>query len=181
MAEFAIETPRLVLREWRAGDVEPMLGMRQDPRVMATLGPVQTRKQVEDAAVRQAELQRTRGYCSWIVESKGRAEVIGSCGLQPIAPGTPLGDVVEIGWKLRHDSWGSGYAYEAANAVFEWSWANRPGERIYAIAARTNARSIRLMERLAMTPLPDCDFDHPRLAPGDPLRPHVAYVKEPPQ
>jgi hypothetical protein len=31
------------------------------------------------------------------------------------------------------------------------------------------------MERLGMTRDPRDDFEHPALAPGDPLRPHVLY------
>jgi RimJ/RimL family protein N-acetyltransferase len=32
------------------------------------------------------------------------------------------------------------------------------------------------MERLGMTYRPELDFAHPKLAEGDPLRPHVTYA-----
>ena len=38
-----------------------------------------------------------------------------------------------------------------------------------------NLRSRRVMERLGMTRSPEDDFDHPRLAEGHRMRPHVLY------
>ena len=46
---------------------------------------------------------------------------------------------------------------------------------VVAFTVRENLRSRRVMERLDMTHDPADDFDHPKLAPGDPLRPHVLY------
>ena len=39
----------------------------------------------------------------------------------------------------------------------------------------SNSRSRAVMERLGMERVIDGDFDHPALAPGDPLRRHVHY------
>jgi hypothetical protein len=44
-----------------------------------------------------------------------------------------------------------------------------------AITTLANTRSWGLMERLGMVRHPDEDFDHPDLAEGDPLRPHILY------
>lgn len=44
-------------------------------------------------------------------------------------------------------------------------------ERTAALVARVRA----VMERLGKCHHPDLDFDHPKRAEGDRLRPHVAY------
>jgi ribosomal-protein-alanine N-acetyltransferase len=47
-----------------------------------------------------------------------------------------------------------------------------------SFTAEGNARSRAVMERLGMHHDPREDFDHPRLAEGDPLRRHVLYRLE---
>ena len=41
-------------------------------------------------------------------------------------------DELEIGWRLRHDAWGRGYAREAAQASLDWGWAHTAHPRIAA-------------------------------------------------
>src|SRR3546814_17049402 len=73
---------------------------------------------------------------------------------------------VEIGWRVRSDAWGAGYAREAAEASIAWGWANLACDAIHAITTVANVRSRGLMERLGMKRLPDLDFDHPAV-PAD--------------
>ena len=70
---------------------------------------------------------------------------------------------------------GHGYASEAARASTEWLFANLADAAAWAITNTGNARSRAVMERLGMRHHPDLDFDHPRIAEGELLRPHVAY------
>ena len=44
-----------------------------------------------------------------------------------------------------------------------------------SFTSRTNVRSQAVMRRLGMTHDAADDFDHPRIAVGSPLRPHVLY------
>jgi RimJ/RimL family protein N-acetyltransferase len=46
--------------------------------------------------------------------------------------------------------------------------------RIIAMTVPANTRSQAVMQRIGMQRRPDLDFDHPLLAPGNPLRPHIA-------
>jgi ribosomal-protein-alanine N-acetyltransferase len=48
-------------------------------------------------------------------------------------------------------------------------------DEIVSFTARRNDRSIAVMERIGMRRDPADDFDHPRVAAGNPLRPHVLY------
>jgi RimJ/RimL family protein N-acetyltransferase len=171
-----IETPRLIVRPWRDSDRAPFHAMSCDPEVMATLGPVQTRAESDAAIDRQIAVQAARGYCFWALEDRADGTFLGFCGLK-IAPDAIPGieGAIEIGWRLRRDAWGRGYAREAAAACLDWGWANLPDDRIIAITTPGNVRSWGLMERLGMVRRHDLDFDHPALALDDPLRPHVTY------
>ena len=175
-----IDTARLILRGWRDADADPFLEMGKDPEVMRYLGPPQSRADVDAAIARQNGFLGSVGYCFWALERREDGAFIGFCGLKPGAEGTPIAGQVEIGWRLRRDAWGAGYAREAAVASLAWGWANLDVEEIAAITNIANVRSWGLMERLGMTRDHASDFDHPIVPVGDPLRPHITYRIERP-
>jgi RimJ/RimL family protein N-acetyltransferase len=94
--------------------------------------------------------------------------------------GTPVADDVEIGWRLREDAWGQGYATEAAAAVLAWAWANLPVDRIVSFTIPTNLASQRVMERIGMRRREDLDFAHPNFPADHQLSAHVAYAAQRP-
>jgi GNAT acetyltransferase-like protein/ROK family protein len=71
--------------------------------------------------------------------------------------------------------WGHGYATEAARAAIADGFSRLDLEEIVSFTSRTNVRSQAVMRRLGMTHDAADDFDHPRVAVGSPLRPHVLY------
>ena len=177
MADFRLETERLILRDWRADDLDDFHLLGADPKVMATLGPIMTREQSADLIL---ELQRRAGrfgHTFWALERKSDGRTIGFTGLVRGKAEQIAGDL-EIGWRLAHDCWGKGYATEAALAAIEWARKNCPDRFLVAITSVTNAGSRAVMERLEMRHVPERDFDHPKVPEGDPLRPHVLYEME---
>jgi RimJ/RimL family protein N-acetyltransferase len=107
--------------------------------------------------------------------------LLGYCGLKIVGqPEIAISSDVEVGWRLREDAWGQGYAAEAARACLEWAWANLDVPRVVAITTPANAPSWRLMERLGMVRRPDLDFAHPRFPADHPLSRHITYVIERP-
>lgn len=170
-----IETDRLVLRSWRAEDVDDFLEVNSDPEVMATLGPVMDREQVAALIVRMQRIEAEHGYCFWAMERGEDHKVIGWCGVIHGWAG-PVDGLPEIGWRMRRDCWGKGYVTEGASATLDWLFAQRPDPAAYAITNVDNHRSRAVMERLGMVYQPELDFDHPALAADDPLLHHVTYM-----
>lgn len=170
-----IETDRLILRPWQDRDREPFAAMSQDPKVMATLGPLMTREQADASIDRMIAHQGEHGHCFWPVERKADGAFLGFCGLLVSGPGTPISGQVEIGWRLRSDEWGRGYAREAAQASVGWFWANTGRDTLFAITTPGNTRSWGLMERLGMSRRHDMDFDHPNVPDGSHLKQHWTY------
>ncbi len=174
MAEFRIETERLILREWRDADLDPFHDMSNDSRVMATLGPLMNVAATRDLIDRLRVAQERDGFCAWALERKADSRFLGWCGLLSGKIG-PIDGKVEIGWRLPHDAWGQGYAREGAEASLAWGFAHLREERIWAITALQNSRSWGLMERLGMTRHENLDFDHPNVPDGSPLKRHITY------
>lgn len=88
------------------------------------------------------------------------------------APFTPC---VEIGWRLRSQYWGKGYATEGAKAVLKYGFETVGLNEIVSITVPQNIRSIRVMERIGMTRDLNGDFAHPLLPKDHRLSKHVLY------
>lgn len=171
-----ILTPRLIVRSWQDGDRATFHAMSQDPQVMQHLGPLQTRAESDAVIDRLMAIEEDRGHTFWAVERRDDGAFIGFCGLKIAPPGIAgLEDAIEIGWRLRREAWGAGFAREAATACLDWGWANLEDGRIVAITTAANVRSWGLMERLGMTRRNDLDFAHPNVAPDNPLSAHITY------
>ena len=172
-----IETERLILRAWRDDDRDEFLAMCNSPAVMEHLGGPSSPEQIDAGIGRIRASQAANGFCFWAVERKADGMFLGFCGLK-IAndAGTPIEGLIEIGWRLREDAWGKGYAREAAEASLAWAWANLDTDRVIAITIPANRRSWGLMERLGMARRAELDFGHPLFAPGHPLHQHIAYA-----
>jgi RimJ/RimL family protein N-acetyltransferase len=111
--------------------------------------------------------QEERGFTFWVVERKADDSLLGFCGLKLASdPGSPVEGQVEIGWRLREDSWGQGYAREAASASLDFAFGRLGAPNVVALTVAGNAASRRLMERLGMTRRPDLDYEGPDWADG---------------
>jgi len=170
-----IETLRLTLRPWTQDDVPEFVRVTNTPAVMAYLDGVRASEQFQAGFLRAQACQAENGFCFWIVERRSDRALLGFCGLKVGNVGPVTGEI-EIGWRLRADAWGFGYALEAAQASLDWAWHNLSYARVVAVTVEANARSRRLMERLGMRRAPELDFDHPDFPPGHLLHRHIAYA-----
>ncbi|PTS86242.1 GNAT family N-acetyltransferase [Sphingomonas sp. HMWF008] len=168
-----IETERLILRGWREADIAPFHAMGQDAEVMRYIGPPMSLEDARAGYDRIVARQAEHGHCFWAIERKSDGAFLDFCGLQ--RGYDFLDGEIEIGWRLRRDAWGQGYAREAAEASLAWGWGNLDTPRITAITVPANRASWGLMERLGMTRDPDADFDHPAVPDGSPLKRHILY------
>ena len=177
MAEFRLESERLILREWRDGDFAALHALCTDPLVMATIGPLHDDESTRGFLSRLQERQRQHGCTFWAMQRKDDGRVIGFCG---VSRGTVphLENELEIGWRLASDCWGQSYAREAAERTLTWIAGTHPGQAVWAITSQGNVRSRGLMERLGMQYRPEMDFEPPAVADASPLKPHVTYWLE---
>jgi len=139
-----------------------------------------SRDESDATAARLGAAIETRGWGCWAVEVKGSAAnagapFIGFVGLSVPSFQAHFTPCVEIGWRLAKEHWGCGYASEAAAASLRFAFENLKLKQVVAFTVPLNKRSMRVMERIGMSRDPAGDFEHPKLAPGHPLRPHVLY------
>jgi RimJ/RimL family protein N-acetyltransferase len=84
----------------------------------------------------------------WAIE-RPDGVVAGTVLFKPLPNG--VGEV-EVGWHLHPDSWGHGYATEAARAVIDRGFSAGVPE-VYAVVRPGNAPSMAVCRRLGMTAL----------------------------
>jgi RimJ/RimL family protein N-acetyltransferase len=173
---YLLKTARLGMRRWMDSDLEIFVAMNRYPEVMEFFPRIWTA--VESAAmVAKAEaFLEQNGYGPFAVDVLGSGEFIGYVGLLRPSFEAWFTPCVEIGWRLRREAWGFGYATEAAKECLACGLGEWGLERIYSFTSVANMRSVRVMQKIGMRLAGE--FDHPKIESGHPLRRHVVYVAE---
>jgi RimJ/RimL family protein N-acetyltransferase len=170
-----LRTGRLFLRDWRAEDLEPFARMNADPRVMEYFPALLSRQESDELAGRIRAKWTDHGFGPWAVEIPGVAAFAGFVGLSVPSFAAPFTPCVEVGWRLAQEHWGHGFATEAARASLAFGFEQFQLPEIVAFTVPANVRSTHVMEKLGMHRSPAEDFDHPKVAEGNPLRRHALY------
>ena len=162
--ETYLETERLALRRFGAGDADLLIELDSDPAVMRFL----TGGEPENAPefVRERVLPSIRsGYERWggtlglfAAYEKASDAFIGWFLLRPEREG-PL-DEVELGYRLRQPAWGNGYATEGSRALLTKAFTELGVRVVWAETMVLNQASRNVMEKAGMTlvtaiPTPD--------------------------
>jgi RimJ/RimL family protein N-acetyltransferase len=174
MAPVRLETERLILRDWREEDWPEFFRVTNTPAVMRWLGGVMDADGEAKQRARVEACREKNGFCFWAVERKQDSAILGFCGLKRAdAPGSSVTGDMEIGWRLREDAWGQGYAKEAASAAMDAAFARFGADEVVALTVEGNAPSWGLMKRLGMRRREDLDYPDSRFEP--PLRDTIVY------
>jgi len=167
-------TPRLVLRQWGAADLEPFAALNADPEVMQYF-PAPLSREHSDALANHAHAAiARRGWGLWAVEVLEIEAFIGFVGLAEPRFEAHFVPAVEVGWRLARGHWGNGYATEAGSAAVAFGFDELHLDELVSFTSAVNERSQRVMERLGMVRNPAEDFEHPGVPEG-PLRTHVLF------
>ena len=168
-----LETGRLIMRRWQESDRAPFAELNADAETMRFF-PNLLDRVASDALIEMIETRFDRqGFGFWALEVAATGTFIGFTGLNPLPDGVPGAGGMEVGWRLARHAWHHGYATEAARAALGVAFDNMGLPEIWSMTAVLNEPSQAVMRRLGLTET--TRFDHPRIPPGDPLRPQVAY------
>ena len=148
------ETERLLIRPWShsESDLDRIFDAYSRMEVIRYLGsypqPMTSRDQAPAAVDRWAARCTPDGrYGVWAAQVTQTGVVAGTVLLVKLPDEQTT---VEVGWHFHPDSWGHGYATEAAAAVLRKGFADGLSE-IYAVVRPENEPSLRVCRRLGMT------------------------------
>jgi RimJ/RimL family protein N-acetyltransferase len=144
MTDPMLETPRLILRLPREEDLDGWAEMMADPVAARFVGGVQARAVAWRGMATMAGSWAMKGFGMFSVVEKASGRWVGRLGpWQPEGwPGT------EVGWGLRRDSWGKGYATEGSEAAIQWAFDTLGWSEVIHCIDPDNAGSARVAGRL---------------------------------
>lgn len=157
-----LETERLILRWLSAEDAAFMLELVNDPGWLRFIGDrgVHTLEDARDYILNgPVAMYRRAGFGMYMVELKQSVTPIGICSL---IERVGLEDI-DIGFAFLPAFCGQGYAYESASAMMTYAQDTLGLNRVVAITAPDNQRSISLLTKLGL-----CFVDLLRLGQDQP-------------
>jgi len=118
-----------------------------DPEVMRYLRPGGRPESLAQSQ-RFAAHWEEHGYGLWALWADGA--LVGFAGLSIPYHFPAVLPAVEVGWRLRRDAWGCGYATEAGRAAVTHGFATLGLDEIVSLIHVDNARSLAVAERLGL-------------------------------
>lgn len=139
-----VETDRLVVRLFVAGDLDAFAAVTADPQLMrfvgdgTTLTREQTKRWIEVTHANQAR----DGWTTWAVTDRRTGAVLGYAGLVH-------GDeaAIEVTYVLGREYWGAGLASELVAALVEHAFGVRGLAELCATIDPANGASRRVVEK----------------------------------
>ncbi|RAI43877.1 GNAT family N-acetyltransferase [Rhodoplanes roseus] len=130
----AIETERLILRDFRTGDAPDLLAYLHRPRASCFFS-----LRLDDLGAAEAEVERRSKSDEHVaVCLRGADRLIGDLFRVPEPP-----DTYAVGWNFNAAYGGAGFAFEAARALVAHLFAVKQARRLYAYVLRHAQISVR--------------------------------------
>jgi RimJ/RimL family protein N-acetyltransferase len=144
---YFLTTARLGFRRWTAADLPLALALWGDAEVMAFIDArgALTAEQVQERLARELATAETWGVQYWPVFLLDGGEFVGCAGLRPYRLDQ---GIYEIGFHLRRQHWGRGYAVEAALGVLSHAFRSLGARAVFAGHHPKNEASRRVLTRL---------------------------------
>jgi len=145
---------RLLIRPFRASDAEAAWAIYEDPEVSRFLG--WERPPFEEYRPRfLSRMEAWAGYPQgqgvWAMLERESGRMAGMLMLKPLDEGPE----VEVGYHLARWAWGHGYATEGARSALRHGFTEAGLSRIVAVVHPENGRSLRVIDRVGMSPAGD--------------------------
>jgi ribosomal-protein-alanine N-acetyltransferase len=149
-----IETERLILRPLQPSDDKDFFELDSNPKVHKFLGnnPVkslaESQKQIADVLQQYEDF----GMGRLVMMSKSTNQFIGWSGLKFERQVRKEFNYYDLGYRLKEQFWGEGYATEAAIASLDFGFNKLNLEEINACAETGHAVSNHILKKIGMVP-----------------------------
>ncbi|GAA1961397.1 GNAT family N-acetyltransferase [Kitasatospora viridis] len=167
---FPPPTERLTFSQIVEGDLDDLAALLADPEVMRYYPRPKTREEARGWLEWNRGLYAERGFGLWTVRLTATGEYLGDCGLTPqLVEGVTE---IEVGYHVRADRQGRGYATEAAAACRDHAREVLGVSRLIALIHPDNLPSQRVAEKIGL------GFERTAVSrSGLPVRVHAARLR----
>ncbi|AZP12318.1 GNAT family N-acetyltransferase [Undibacterium parvum] len=144
-----LSSARLRLVPMNDSHFDGLFAMNSDPAVMRYITgkpdtPADTQAMIERVKARWLDC----GYSWWSFFELDSEQIIGAGCIQHL--GRDAANPLEIGWRLRQDKWGQGYASEAAECMASFAFDTLKTDLLCAVCQPENLGSAHVMKKLGM-------------------------------
>ena len=143
-----IESERLIFRKITADDFDDLAVMFRDPDVMTAWEHTFSDEQIQKWIGNQISRYQKDGVGYFAAIRKETGEFVGQMGL--LWSGIDELRVLEIGYMLKRQYWGMGYATEGTAAFMQYAFTEIGLDKVYTSIRPENKSSIRVAERIGM-------------------------------
>lgn len=142
------DTERLSFSEMTVEDLDDIAALLGDADVMKYYPRPKTRDEALSWIRWNQDLYQRRGFGLWVIRLRATRRFVGDCGLTPQeVEGTTE---IEVGYHVRADMQGCGYATEAAAACRAYARQVLGLSRLIAIIDPDNEPSQRVAEKIGL-------------------------------
>lgn len=147
--KVVLETPRLILRELEASDLDFAEAMLSHPEVMQFFPRCFSRDESAEWIRRQRERYAVEGHGYWLALDREAGEPVGQAGVMR----AEVEGIVEpaLGYIVHRPFWRRGYAAEAAAACRDHVFDALGGSRVITLVRPENLPSLGVARKIGMT------------------------------
>jgi len=141
--ERILRTQRSFVTTWLACDVEDLFAVHSDAETMRFVRQGRPETRAETAALVDQYIAEhaATGFAKWRLADHDD-HLVGRAGFGPQLDGR------ELGYTIRRDHWGQGWASEVGSALVTWHLANAAAIPLYAYVAVDNPASRRVLDKI---------------------------------
>ena len=142
-----LQTPRLRLRPFEAGDADALFALQSDARVLRYWDspPWTDRSRADDFIVACRAMEEDGSGARFAIETQADSAFIGWCTM---FRWNPRYRSLGIGYCFVESAWGRGYATEATRAMLQWAFDTLDLNRVDADLDTRNGASAKVLEKL---------------------------------
>lgn len=146
-----LKTKRLILRRFTDADIDHLYELDNDPQVMRYINggtPVSRTVIENDILPLFLHFDDQKPICGfWAAVDRDALHFLGWFSARP----TDNDALLALGYRLRRDAWGQGYATEGVRALIDKAFAQPGVQRLVATTYEKNLASIRVLEKAGLT------------------------------
>ena len=150
-----------------------MIAINADPKVMEFFPGIPTVDQTITFIHKMQKQFEKNGFCYFAVDKLDDGEFIGFIGLAEQTFEAEFTPCIDIGWRIKQQYWGKGYAREGAKKCFDFAFNDLKIKTIKSIAPEINLKSVHMMQKIGMRKV--STFNHPLLKDHEHLKTCVLY------
>ena len=170
---YIFKSERLGFRNWTSEDLEEFAKLNSDEEVMEHFPKTLSKNEVEIFIDRLEKHFDKNGFTYYATEILETKEFIGMIGLAFQEYKTKFTPAIDIGWRLKRNAWGKGYATEGAKRCLEYAFNELDINKIISVCTIHNKKSEKVMKKIGMTK--KGEFNHPEMIKNPEYEKHHCY------